>query len=67
MYQTRNWTSGKPLNFRLHNTRGMEADQGIDVQEMCFILDGHIPDRQQVVQFFLSKQYLTRIIFGLKR
>ncbi|CAC5394346.1 unnamed protein product [Mytilus coruscus] len=48
MYQIRNGTSGKPLNFRLHDTRGIEADQGIDGHEMCFLLDGHIPDRHQV-------------------
>ncbi|CAC5394351.1 unnamed protein product [Mytilus coruscus] len=47
MYQVRNRTSGKPLNFRLHDTKGIEADQGVDAHEMCFLLDGHIPDRHQ--------------------
>ncbi|XP_076095598.1 interferon-induced protein 44-like [Mytilus galloprovincialis] len=48
MYQIRNWTSGEPLNFRMHDTRGIEANQGIDAHEMCFLLDGHIPDRHQL-------------------
>ncbi|XP_071161983.1 interferon-induced protein 44-like [Mytilus edulis] len=48
MYQIRNTTSGEPLNFRIHDTRGIEADQGIDAHEMCFLLDGHIPDRHQL-------------------
>lgn len=51
MYQIRNTTSGEPLNFRIHDTRGIEADQGIDAHEMCFLLDGHIPDRHQVAIF----------------
>lgn len=47
MYPIRDWTSGKPLNFTVHDTRGIEADQGIDAHEICFLLDGHIPDRHQ--------------------
>ncbi|CAC5394348.1 unnamed protein product [Mytilus coruscus] len=47
MYQVRDGTSGKPLNFKLHDTRGIEKDQGIDSHELCFLLDGHIPDRYQ--------------------
>ncbi|CAC5404512.1 Interferon-induced protein 44-like [Mytilus coruscus] len=46
-YQVRNGPSGKPMNFRLHDTRGLEADQGIDGQEISYIVDGHLPDRHQ--------------------
>ncbi|CAC5394352.1 unnamed protein product [Mytilus coruscus] len=38
---------GKPMNFRLHNTRGIEADQGVDVIEICYLLDGNIQDGYQ--------------------
>lgn len=37
------------MNFRLHDTRGLEADQGIDGHEISYIVDGHLPDRHQVV------------------
>ncbi|XP_071162518.1 interferon-induced protein 44-like [Mytilus edulis] len=47
MYQIRNGVSGKPLNFRLHDTRGLEADQGMDAHRMCYLLDGNLPDRFQ--------------------
>ena len=47
-YQIRNGTSGKALNFRLHDTRGLEADQGMDAHGMCYLLDGNLPDRFQV-------------------
>ncbi|CAC5374796.1 unnamed protein product [Mytilus coruscus] len=47
MYQIRNSVSGKPLNFRLHDTRGLEADQGMDAHGMCYLLDGNLPDRFQ--------------------
>ncbi|XP_071162519.1 interferon-induced protein 44-like [Mytilus edulis] len=46
-YQIRNGTSGKALNFRLHDTRGLEADQGMDAHGMCYLLDGNLPDRFQ--------------------
>ncbi|CAG2189890.1 unnamed protein product [Mytilus edulis] len=46
-YQVRNGPSGKPMNFRLHDTRGLEADQGIDGHEISYIVDGHLPDRHQ--------------------
>jgi hypothetical protein len=48
MYQVRNGISGKPMNFRLHDTMGLETDQGIDAHEMCYLLDGNLPDRHQV-------------------
>ncbi|XP_052106162.1 interferon-induced protein 44-like [Mytilus californianus] len=47
MYQIRNSVSGKPLNFRLHDTRGLEADQGMDAHGMSYLLDGNLPDRFQ--------------------
>ncbi|XP_052103654.1 interferon-induced protein 44-like [Mytilus californianus] len=47
MYQIRNGETGKPMNFRLHDTRGIEADQGVDANEMSYLLDGNIPDRHQ--------------------
>jgi hypothetical protein len=47
-YQVRNGPSGKPLNFRLCDSRGLEDDQGIEPQEMCYILDGHVPEKYVV-------------------
>ncbi|CAG2189894.1 unnamed protein product [Mytilus edulis] len=47
MYQIRNGETGKPMHFRLHDTRGIEADQGVDANEMAYLLDGNIPDRHQ--------------------
>ncbi|XP_076099527.1 interferon-induced protein 44-like [Mytilus galloprovincialis] len=47
MYQIRNGPSGTPMDFRLHDTRGLEADQGIDSHEMNYLLDGNLPDRHQ--------------------
>ncbi|XP_061197677.1 interferon-induced protein 44-like isoform X2 [Saccostrea echinata] len=45
IYQVRSQISRKPLNFHLYDTRGLEEDQGIDSQELCYILDGNLPDR----------------------
>ncbi|XP_052705624.1 interferon-induced protein 44-like [Crassostrea angulata] len=44
-YQVRNCPSGKPLNFRLCDTRGLEEGQGIEAQDVCYILDGNTPDK----------------------
>uniref|UniRef100_K1Q7G6 Interferon-induced protein 44-like protein n=1 Tax=Magallana gigas TaxID=29159 RepID=K1Q7G6_MAGGI len=44
-YQVRNGPSRKPLNFRLCDTRGLEEGQGIEAQDVCYILDGHTPDK----------------------
>jgi hypothetical protein len=49
MYQVRNGPTGKPMHFRLNDTRGLEADQGIDNQEISYIVDGNLPDRHQVL------------------
>ncbi|VDI33808.1 Hypothetical predicted protein [Mytilus galloprovincialis] len=47
MYQIRKGIRGKPMNFRLHDTRGIEADQGVDANEICYLLDGNIQDGYQ--------------------
>lgn len=46
-YQIRNDNNRKPLNFRLCDTRGLEEEQGLDGHEICYLLDGNIPDRYQ--------------------
>lgn len=43
------------MNFRLHDTRGIEAGQGVDEIEMCYLLDGNVPNRHQVNNYFKSK------------
>ncbi|XP_060083036.1 interferon-induced protein 44-like [Ylistrum balloti] len=45
VYQVRDGYAGKPLNFRLCDTRGLEEDQGLDDHEVGYLLDGHVPDR----------------------
>ncbi|XP_076099874.1 interferon-induced protein 44-like isoform X3 [Mytilus galloprovincialis] len=47
MYQIRSGKNGQPMNFRLHDTRGIEAGQGVDEMEMCYLLDGNVPNRHQ--------------------
>ena len=48
MYQVRRSISGKPLNFRLCDTQGLEESQGIDAHDVAYILDGNVPDGYQV-------------------
>lgn len=48
MYQVRKGRSGRPLNFRLCDTKGLEKDDGIDPQEFCYMLDGNMPDKYTV-------------------
>ena len=48
MYQVRNGRKGKPLIFRLCDTRGLEKDDGIDTHEFCYISDGNTPDKFMV-------------------
>ena len=48
MYQVRRSASGKPLNFRLCDTQGLEESQGIDAHDIAYILDGNVPDGYQV-------------------
>ena len=57
MYQIRSMDTGKSLNFRLCDTRGLEENQGIDANDMSYLLDGNIPDKYQVgtkVKYFNS-------------
>jgi len=51
MYQVLNAQDETPLNFRLCDTRGLEEDQGIDVGELEYILDGHVPDKYKVTSY----------------
>ena len=48
MYQVRSFSTGKPLNFRLCDTRGLEESQGIDAQDIAHLIDGNVPDGYQV-------------------
>lgn len=48
MYQVRKGRVGKPLNFRLCDTKGLEKDDGIEPQDFCHILDGNMPDKYLV-------------------
>ena len=42
--------TGQPLNFRLCDTRGLEDCQGIDGNDVSYLLDGNLPDGFQVVE-----------------
>ncbi|OWF39881.1 Interferon-induced protein 44-like [Mizuhopecten yessoensis] len=44
-YQVMDGYAGKPLNFRLCDTRGLEEDQGLDDHDIDYLLEGHVPDR----------------------
>ncbi|XP_060583836.1 interferon-induced protein 44-like [Ruditapes philippinarum] len=44
MYRVRSSQKRKPLPFCLCDTMGLEESQGIDAQELSYILDGHVPD-----------------------
>ncbi|XP_046567339.1 interferon-induced protein 44-like [Haliotis rubra] len=44
-YKVRSSETGKPLKFRLCDTRGLEEEQGLDATDMVAILDGHLPDK----------------------
>ncbi|XP_069125153.1 interferon-induced protein 44-like isoform X2 [Argopecten irradians] len=45
IYQVRDGYAGKPLNFRLCDTRGLEEDRGLDDRDVDYLLDGQMPDR----------------------
>jgi hypothetical protein len=62
MYQVRNGPTGKPMHFRLHDTRGLEADQGIDNQEISYIVDGNLPDRHQVLVMHVNFDHPSNLI-----
>ncbi|OWF39882.1 Interferon-induced protein 44-like [Mizuhopecten yessoensis] len=47
MYEIHDGYGSKTFNFRLCDTRGLEENQGIDDQDICYLLDGHVPDRYQ--------------------
>lgn len=47
MYRVRCSVMEKPLRFCLCDTRGLEESQGIDNQELTYVLDGHVPDGYQ--------------------
>ena len=49
MYQIVSMDTGKPLKFRLCDTRGLEENQGIDSNDIAYLLDGNIPDKYQVI------------------
>ena len=55
------------MNFRLHDTRGLEADQGIDGHEINFIVDGNLPDRHQVILSIFSFENKTFFTCTLKK
>ena len=68
-YQVRNGPSGRPLNFWLCDTRGLEESQGIEAQDVCYILDGHTPDKYVVISrtsLFTIKKSLVLIVFRIK-
>ncbi|XP_033754629.1 interferon-induced protein 44-like isoform X2 [Pecten maximus] len=44
-YQIRHGPDCTPLKFRLCDTRGLEEDDGLDGQEICYLLDGHVPEK----------------------
>jgi hypothetical protein len=55
--------SSKPLKFHLFDTPGLEEDQGIDSQELCYILDGNLPNRYMVnILFFQANAISINII-----
>ncbi|XP_033754665.1 interferon-induced protein 44-like [Pecten maximus] len=45
MYEIHDGYASQTLNFRLCDTRGLEEDQGLNDQDVGYILDGHVPDR----------------------
>ena len=57
-YQVRNGPSGKPLN--LCDTRGLEEGQGIEAQDVCYILGGNTPDKY-VVSCYRNKSHKNLI------
>ncbi|XP_069123067.1 interferon-induced protein 44-like isoform X2 [Argopecten irradians] len=45
IYPVRVGYEGRPLNFQLCDTRGLEEDQGLNDKDVDNLLDGHVPDR----------------------
>ena len=54
MYHVRGSTLEKPMKFKLCDTRGLDESQGIDAQELNYLLDGNIPNGYQVITVYLS-------------
>lgn len=48
MFRVRGSQMDRPLRFCLCDTMGLEENQGISVEELAYILDGHVPDGYQV-------------------
>ncbi|XP_061167742.1 interferon-induced protein 44-like [Saccostrea echinata] len=46
-YRIRNPGTGRYLNLKLCDTRGLEESFGIKTQDVAYILDGHIPEHYQ--------------------
>lgn len=44
MYRVVNSSSGRPLNFRICDTRGLEENQQKDASDIMYLLDGHVPE-----------------------
>ncbi|XP_045177228.2 interferon-induced protein 44-like [Mercenaria mercenaria] len=47
MYRVRSSQIEKPLKFCMCDTMGLEESQGIDIQELTYVLDGNVPDGYQ--------------------
>ena len=47
----RSSSSSEPLKFRLCDTRGLEETQGIDANDVTYLLDGNVPDGYHVSWF----------------
>ncbi|XP_062610576.1 interferon-induced protein 44-like isoform X2 [Saccostrea cucullata] len=46
-YRIRNPSTGRYLNLKLCDTRGLEESFGVHTQDIAYILDGHIPEHYQ--------------------
>ncbi|XP_061167739.1 interferon-induced protein 44-like [Saccostrea echinata] len=62
-YRIRNPGSGRYLNIRLCDTRGLEESLGIKTQDIAYILDGHIPEHYQ----FNTASHATPKVQGFVR
>ncbi|XP_062597458.1 interferon-induced protein 44-like isoform X2 [Saccostrea cucullata] len=46
-YRIRNPGTGRYLNLKLCDTRGLEESFGVHTQDIAYVLDGHIPEHYQ--------------------
>ncbi|XP_060580065.1 interferon-induced protein 44-like [Ruditapes philippinarum] len=44
MYRVRGSAITQPMKFKLCDTRGLEENQGIDAQELGYLIDGNVPN-----------------------